>query len=214
MTIEIQASPLTAEIAVARLRLLFVLPDLDEGEAQRDTLLLLKGLAEGFGRRRYELTLLVLDGPGALSDQVPSAVRIVYPPRSRLLHVGKLAALRHGLNHDVLIASMEVRASYCVHFAATTLRKPSVAWIRIALGERSAEISDKNRRKSKQIYGDFDRLVCASDSVRQSFENWFGEHRDQWCTIPDPAGVGPNDQGRVLRQWDALLNELYETASA
>ena len=177
------------------IRLLVVLPDLSGGGAQRVTLRLLSL----FDERRYQITLLVLDGPGELVSLVPSNVRLIYPPRSRLLRVGKLSTMRNALNHDVLIAAMELRASFCVHFAATGLRKPSIGWVRIAFGEYAREISDKNRRKAKQTYGDFDRLVFVSDGAQQSFERWYGERRrGDWrriynpCTI-DPATAPPAD---------------------
>lgn len=152
------------------LRLLVVLPDLSAGGAQRMTLRLL-GL---FDPRHYAITLLVLDGPGALSSCVPPNVRVVFPPRSRLLRVGKLATVRHALQHDVLIAAMELRASFCVHAAAAALHKPSIGWVRIAFSEYASQMSEKNRRKSRQIYGDFDRLVFVSDGAQASFERWFG----------------------------------------
>lgn len=177
-----------ASYPISPIRLLVVLPDLSGGGAQRVTLRLLSL----FDERRYQITLLVLDGPGELVSLVPPNVRLIYPPRSRLLRVGKLSTMRNALNHDVLIAAMELRASFCVHFAATGLRKPSIGWVRIAFGEYAREISDKNRRKAKQTYGDFDRLVFVSDGAQQSFERWYGEHRrGDWRRIYNPYTIDP-----------------------
>lgn len=185
--------PADASYPAPPIRLLVVLPDLSGGGAQRVTLRLLSL----FDEQRYQITLLVLDGPGELVSQVPSNVRLIYPPRSRLLRVGKLSTMRNALNHDVLIAAMELRASFCVHFAATGLRKPSIGWVHIAFGEYVREISDKNRRKAKQTYGDFDRLVFVSDGAQQSFERWFDgsrsgndSHRD-WRRIYNPVIDAP-----------------------
>ena len=175
--------PADASYQASAIRLLVVLPDLSDSGAQRVTLRLLSL----FDEQRYQITLLVLDGPGELVSQVPPNARLIYPPRSRLLRVGKLSTMRNALNHDVLIAAMELRASFCVHFAATGLRKPSIGWVHIAFGEYAREISDKNRRKAKQTYGDFDRLVFVSDGAQESFERWFGEHRNgDWRRIYDP----------------------------
>jgi glycosyltransferase involved in cell wall biosynthesis len=180
--------PADASYQGAPIRLLVVLPDLSGGGAQRVTLRLLSL----FDEHRYQITLLVLDGPGELVSLVPPNVRLVYPPRSRLLRVGKLSTMRNALNHDVLIAAMELRASFCVHFAATGLRKPSIGWVRIAFGEYAREISDKNRRKAKQTYGDFDRLVFVSDGAQESFERWYGEsRRGDWRRIYNPYTVDP-----------------------
>lgn len=180
--------PADASHQGAPIRLLVVLPDLSGGGAQRVTLRLLSL----FDEHRYQITLLVLDGPGELVSLVPPNVRLVYPPRSRLLRVGKLSTMRNALNHDVLIAAMELRASFCVHFAATGLRKPSIGWVRIAFGEYAREISDKNRRKAKQTYGDFDRLVFVSDGAQESFERWYGEsRRGDWRRIYNPYTIDP-----------------------
>lgn len=181
--------PADASYQGAPIRLLVVLPDLSGGGAQRVTLRLLSL----FDKHRYQITLLVLDGPGELVSLVPPNVRLVYPPRSRLLRVGKLSTMRNALNHDVLIAAMELRASFCVHFAATGLRKPSIGWVRIAFGEYAREISDKNRRKAKQTYGDFDRLVFVSDGAQESFERWYGEsRRGDWRRIYNPYTIDPS----------------------
>ena len=180
--------PADASSQGAPIRLLVVLPDLSGGGAQRVTLRLLSL----FDEHRYQITLLVLDGPGELVSLVPPNVRLIYPPRSRLLRVGKLSTMRNALNHDVLIAAMELRASFCVHFAATGLRKPSIGWVRIAFGEYAREISDKNRRKAKQTYGDFDRLVFVSDGAQESFERWYGEsRRGDWRRIYNPYVIDP-----------------------
>ena len=180
--------PADASYPASPIRLLVVLPDLSGGGAQRVTLRLLSL----FDAQRYQITLLVLDGPGELVPLVPANVRLIYPPRSRLLRVGKLSTMRNALNHDVLIGAMELRASFCVHFAATGLRKPSIGWVHIAFGEYAREISDKNRRKAKQTYGDFDRLVFVSDGAQASFERWFGQRRSSdWRRIYNPFTLEP-----------------------
>ncbi len=170
----------TMALAPSRpLRLLFVLPDLSGGGAQRMTLRLLRH----FDPTRFAVTLLVLDGPGVLSPLVPEGLRLVHAPRHRLLRLGKLATLFYARGQDVLIAATELRASFCVRFAARVLRKPSVAWVRIAFGEYAAQLSVRNRERARSTYGDFDRLVFVSGGARESFERWTGERREQWRTI-------------------------------
>jgi glycosyltransferase involved in cell wall biosynthesis len=174
--------PETATRGGQRRRLLMVLPDLAGGGAQRVTLRLLRS----FDPQRFELSLLVLDGPGELSLYVPGNVRLIHVPRRFGLRLGKLATLWHGLRADVLIAATELRASFCVHFAARLLRKPAVGWVRIAFGEYAAQLSERNRRRARRTYGDFQRLVFVSDGARESFQRWYGERRDSWVTIFNP----------------------------
>jgi len=165
-----------------RTRVLAVLPDLDGGGAQRVTLRLLRCL----DMQRYDVTLLVLDGPGELSSYVPGCVRLFHAPQRHGLRLGTLATLWHARDADVLIACTELRASYCVQTAARWLRKPSIGWVRIAFDEYAAQLSARHRRRSRDTYGDFDRLVFVSDGARQSFERWYGEQRPAWRTVLNP----------------------------
>lgn len=174
-----------AGLGPRRLRVLVVLPDLAGGGAQRVTLQLLRR----FDPLRYELTLLVLDGPGELSAYVPATVRVVHSPPWHGLRLGKLAALWQALRADVLIAATELRASFCVHFAARLLRKPAIGWVHIGFAEYAAQLSARNLRRARETYGDFAGLVFVSDGARTSFERWYGERRDSWVTIANAFDI-------------------------
>lgn len=178
------------------LRVLFVLPDLDGGGAQRVTLSLLRQLDAA----RYAISLLVLNGPGALSPQVPPRVSLLYPPQIPGARVGQWSVLRHALTHDVLVAALELRTSFYVHFAAQLLRKPAILWVRIAFGEYAATMSERNRRLSRRAYRDIPNVVFVAEGARRSLAQWLGGEGSRWRTIhnlfdrsgyPAPASIAP-----------------------
>lgn len=175
-----------------RLRLLFVLPDLSGGGAQRVTLNLLAALAP----ERYAVTLLVLEHPGALSYAVPPQIRLLHAPPSPGRRRSKLAVLREALRHDVLIAALEERATYYVHFAARLLRKPVIAWVHIAFGERAQAMSKAHCRRSRAAYRDIRHLVFVSEGARRSMAQWLGREDPRWQVLPNafiPTVYGDDD---------------------
>lgn len=112
--------------AATRRRLLFVMPELAGGGAPRVLLSLLGELDPA----RYEISLLVLGGPGdELTPFIPASVRPLYPrwwmPRGLL--GARLATLWYARDQEVLIAGVEMRATFCVHFAAGLLGKPAIS---------------------------------------------------------------------------------------
>lgn len=183
------------------LRLLFVLPDLDGGGAQRVTLNLLGALDP----TRHAVTLLVLNAPGALSPGVPAHVRLIHCPPRLGLRYGALATICYSLFHDVLIGALETRATFYVHRAARLLRKPAIAWVHIAFEDYANGMSARNRQRSRAAYRDLSDLVFVSEGARRSMARWLGCERDSWRVIGNafvpqpPAGTEPQEQA-ALRQ--------------
>lgn len=184
-------------ITSPRKRLLFVLPNLDGGGAQRVTLSLLRALDPA----RYELSLLVLKGPGALSPYVPSQVRVIrdrWWQRAGLLGA-RLAVMFHGRRHDLIVAALEMRTTFCVHRAALYLGKPAILWVHIAFGMWAKGLGARQLRRSRAAYRDIAHVVFVAEGARRSMAEWLGFEGAHWRVIPNPftaaSYAGPAAQG-------------------
>lgn len=191
-----------------RRRLLFVLPNLDGGGAQRVTLSLLRA----FDPARYEISLLVLKGRGELSPYVPPQVRAIYPSvwlqRGGLLGA-RLAVCLHGRNHDVLIAALEMRTTFCVHGAAKWLGKPAILWVHIAFGMWAKGLGARQIRRSRAAYRDIPNVVFVAEGARRSMAEWLGFEQPGWRVIPNPF----NPAGYATSELTGAQSALRERMS-
>jgi len=167
-----------------RPRLLFVLPNLRGGGAERVTLSLLRELDAA----RYELRLLVLEGPGLLTPLITAKVGVVYPPAflRKGLVLARLVTLFHAWRSDLLVAAMEMRASFCVDFAARWLRKPAVFWVHVAFGQWAQGLGRRQRRRSRRAYSRGAPVIFVSEGARASMADWLGSAQPGWRSIPNP----------------------------
>lgn len=108
------------------LRVLFLLPDLSGGGAERVTLELLNGLQ---GKAQAELYLLQNQGP--FLSQLPTQVRVISKPRSgwwgRLVSVAQY--IGEARQCDVLVGSLEITANLVAALCGWLVRKPTVVWV-------------------------------------------------------------------------------------
>jgi len=169
---------------VRRTRLLLVLPDLDGGGAPRVALALLGAMDAA----RYDIALLNLGRRGAvLESQIPPTVQLLHRPRwlPGGLAGARLATLWQGRSRDLLIAGVEMRATFCVHAAARLLRKPAIAWVHIAFDEWARGFGARHRRRSRAAYAAIDDVVFVADGARASMRRWLGVDKPGWQVIPN-----------------------------
>jgi len=171
--------------AGARTRVLCVIADMKEGGVQRVSTTLLGELDPA----RYDVTLLVIGARGEFSDCVPPQVRVIYLYPKPWLRGGlfgaRLATLALGLRHDVLLAAAELRATFCVHFAARLLRKPAVLWVHISFSQFAQGLSARHARRSQAAYRDIQDVVFVSEGARRSMAEWLGAEQPGWRVIPN-----------------------------
>ena len=198
-----------------RRRLLFVLPELKGGGAQRVTLALLGEL----DRERYDCSLLVLGGDGyELTPFIPSHVRALYPPRwlPGGLLAARLATAWFGRRHDLIIGGVEMRATFCAHFAAKLLRKPVIAWVHIAFEHWVAGFGRRHHSRSRAAYRDIEHVVFVAEGARASMARWLGYERSGWRVIPNLFSRDNYSRaaGRALPAETAALLERMRTRPA
>ena len=153
----------------SKLRILFVLPNLRCGGAQRTTVDLLRHL----NRNMFEPTLFLLEREGVYFSEVPQDVKIVFGHNSLKYnkylipyYLGKIAA--QARNNDVVIGALELRPTYLAYLAATLAKKPSIGWIHVPLDKGLQWVSKLHFVKLKLFYPRLTRVVCVSQAVKQS----------------------------------------------
>lgn len=168
-----------------RHRLLFVLPELKTGGAQRVVL----GLLAELDPARHDTALLLLDpSQSQLAAAVPPQVQLLSPP-PLLRRLGlpglRLATLWHARRFDVVIGALEMRATFCAAFASRWLGKPGLAWVHIAFDEWSRGLSAKNLRRCRDIYSRLTHAVFVSPRAEAGMARWLGWRQPGWRTIPN-----------------------------
>ncbi len=198
-------------VEAPKIRLLFVVPDLKGGGAPRVTLSLLGAL----GQRRYDLSLLNLGRRGeVLEAQVPRDVRLLRRPRWLPGLVGaRLATLWHARRQHLLIAAVEMRATFCVHFAARLLRKPAMAWVHIAFEDWVRGFGERHHRRSRAAYAAIGPLVFVAEDARASMRRWLGDDRAHWRCIPNLFDAGAYPAGTPDPAQRALMARMQRGAS-
>ncbi len=185
----------------APVRLLFVLPELKPGGAQRATLALLAELDQ----QRYQSTLLVLGGPGdALQAVVPSGVRLVFPPLwlRRGIHAARWVTWWAARNHDLLIGALEMRASFAVAWASRRRGIPSILWVHTVFDAWAVGMGAKHRRRCNAVYREIDDVVFVSQGALDGMARWLGHRGLGWRVLPNvlsPSLYAAGADSHVLR---------------
>ncbi|HVN27164.1 MAG TPA: glycosyltransferase [Candidatus Binataceae bacterium] len=144
-------------------KLLFILPNLNGGGAERVTMqLLVKLQARGF-----EPTLLVIRRKGALLTQIPPQLRVLTALEAdEAVYLGGPAFLRKlfrlARDADAVIGALEHEACYFAWLAARMTRKPVIGWIHAVMGNHLPEVARIHTTLARQIYPRMDRLVFPS----------------------------------------------------
>lgn len=196
---------------MARRRLLFVLPDMDGGGAPRVALALLGAMDPA----RYDISLLNLGRRGGvLEAQVPAQVRLLHRPRWLGGLIGaRLATLWHARNQQLLVAGVEMRATFCVHFAARLLRKPAIAWVHIAFEHWARGFGERHRRRSRAAYAAITDVVFVAEGARESMQRWLGHEHAGWRSIPNLFRADAYAAGHLGEAQQRRLARMHERAT-
>lgn len=179
------------------IRVLFILPDLRGGGAERVVLNVLRRLDSS----RFSITLFLIRRRGVLWDEVPGNVRVICAAGDKsAIHViprALIRLLRESKSQDILVAGLELGPTYLAYFAGLARRKPTVGWIHTSFGPElyRSYLTLPNRILSRRILKRFSRLVFVSHGAARAMQNWLGAdvHRGRWTVIPNPLDLALGD---------------------
>lgn len=191
---------------MAKIKPLFVLPDLKGGGAERATLTLLRSL----DRSRFAPQLFLLKRQGVYWNELPADVI----PDAGLsghtrLSVGfpkVLAALtKRARGADILVGALELDATYFSWFAGALTNRPVVGSVQVAIGPYLRRLARWHSPAVRWIYPRLDHLVAISSGVAQDLKAYIGLEADSVHTISDAL-----DADRVRRASQAPIPSQLE----
>lgn len=185
-------------------KILFLIESLSGGGAEKVLTVLLKY----FDYNRYELTVCPMVDTGIYCDEVKKYVTHYRPVVSYQGNVfcRFLNKVKYKLIYSVLPLSVvykwfipkgnDVEIAFCEGFVTKLLSEANshskkIAWVHIDLEKLPWTIDKgiyKNVEEEKKAYSTFDKIVCVSKTVEQSFHERYGLN-DRTCTIYNPIDV-------------------------
>jgi glycosyltransferase involved in cell wall biosynthesis len=154
----------------SRGRLLFILPDLSAGGAERTTL----RVAGDLSARGFTPTLFLLRRRGELLGDVPAGVSLAWALDDDRSLMWNFSALASSLikqarqSADVVIGALEHEATYLAYLCGRTLRRPVAGWVHAVMSEHLKEVSPAHTKLAGFIYPRLDRIVFPSQAAASS----------------------------------------------
>ena len=147
--------------------LIFVLPNLQGGGAERVVLNVIRGLDKG----KFKPILFLIKNEGVYWSEVPPNINVVTVLNSgqnvilnivtviwKLLVVARKA--------DIIIGSLELTATYLAVIVGVILRKPSVGWVHTDMRLNQPNANKKIHSKLVQwLYPYLSLIICVSTGV-------------------------------------------------
>ncbi|HXD89727.1 MAG TPA: glycosyltransferase, partial [Candidatus Binataceae bacterium] len=150
-------------------KLLFILPNLNAGGAERTMLQLLGELSA----RGFEPTIFLITHEGEFLEDVPRGVRVEWglePGQKLYRNLPRImrTLLRYARASDVVVGALEHESTYFAWLAGRMARRPVVGWIHAVMSEELRGLSPLHTRIGRQIYPRVERLVCPSQAAADS----------------------------------------------
>ncbi len=182
--------------------ILFVLPNLQGGGAERVVLTILRYLDTS----KYSLTLFLFKREGVYWNEIPSNVRVICVlERGRLrlnLHRIFLLLLKEAKSQDVLVGGLELISSYMVYLAGWLVKKPAIGMVHISLPDYLQNESRIRNWLAKRFYARMKRLVFVSNGAVQSMRKWLpATDYSFWSVIYDMLDTNVYKENSVLPEW-------------
>ncbi|GMX60381.1 hypothetical protein Elgi_05610 [Paenibacillus elgii] len=180
-------------------KILFVLPNLQGGGAERVTLNFIKEI----DREQFIPVLFLLKNEGVYFKDIPKNVEVHTALQSgqsvsrNILRIIK-KLINVSSSCDLIIGGLELTATYFVALVGKILRKPTIGWVHTNLKYYPSAKNKINKFLIKLFYSDLNRILCVSDGVKDDF-------RKLYPHIPDHRvirlyNVFPNQQKDPLDQ--------------
>ncbi len=161
-------------------KVLFVLPTVSGGGAERVVLNLLRYLDRG----KYDLTLLLFKREGVYWDEIPNDIKVVYATSRGHRYVTfpwvLLRLFFEARRHDIIIAGLELLPTYLSYLAGRLANRPVIGWVHTNFGTYIHCLSFLHRPLLKYVYPRLAKVVFVSDgalvSMRRLLENTPFDH--------------------------------------
>lgn len=159
-------------VSDTRVKVLFVLPDLNGGGAERVVLTVSRHL----DRERIDPSIFLLRNDGVYWDEIPADTCLAYgtsrpgPLKYRAFDIFKNLQ-RETVRNDIVIGALELLPSYFACISGALSRKPMIGWVHTDLDSHLSTYRRGwiHRRAVKSLYPMFQNIVLPSRSASDSF---------------------------------------------
>lgn len=175
-------------------KVLFVLPDLSGGGAERVTLDLINNIS----KKKFKITLFLLRKHGEFIKELPENINIQYGilgnqsiTNNFLKIIRKLIACTKEV--DLVVGSLELKGHLFSTIAARKCKKPIIGWLHKHLGYYLNSLPYFKRYVYKSVtrflYKRMDKVVTVSKDAKESVATLFPEFEDKVLYIYNPIDV-------------------------
>lgn len=171
----------------SKLRVLFVLQNFYCGGGNLCTLNLLRHL----DKTKFEPILFLLERRGVYFGQVPNHVKLVCADESHgyskyriPYYLAKIVA--EARRSNVVVGALELLPTYFAYMAATLTKRPAIGWVHVPLDRWLKKYSRKHSLVVRLLYPRLTRVVCISQTAKQSMLKVAHIRRDRLTVIYSP----------------------------
>ncbi|MGE6487390.1 glycosyltransferase [Paenisporosarcina sp. NPDC076898] len=154
---------------MSKKNLLFILPSLQGGGAEKVTLNIIKDL----DKEKFNITLLLIKKEGVYWDLVPDHIKLISilnqndSITKNLYRIIK-QVIKFSKDNDIIIGALELTATYLAIIAGTLLNKPRVGWLHINLKEFPHAKKFSHKILIKLLYPLLNVVIAVSNGARNS----------------------------------------------
>jgi glycosyltransferase involved in cell wall biosynthesis len=172
------------------IRLLFVLPNLNGGGAERVTVTLLRHLDPS----RYQLELFLIRRSGVYLNELPEHLKLSWGCESHqrpLFYLPRVIwrLFQSARRSDILIGALEFTVTYIAFIMGKLLHKPVVGWVHSNLLGHLPQVAPIHRLIVKLIYPRLNRTVLLTEVARSAIEQITSISRHTTKVLPNPLDM-------------------------
>lgn len=187
-------------------RVLFILPSLNGGGAQRSSLYLLRYL----DKERFQPMLFVLQDEGPLKDEIPYGIPVEYglgPGQDFKYHFPQVLVklLKAARSTDLLVGCLPFSSTYAAVSAGIVRGIPVISWVRNNMTLAPTASKPLHRRLAAFFYPRVSRFVAISEGVADSMQEMYGIGPDRMEMIYNTL---PVQEVQSLAEMDVDLDDL------
>lgn len=176
-----------------KVRLLFVLPTLKGGGAEK----IVCNLMNGLNKDIFEINLFLFNKKGVYWNLIDEEINIFLA--SKIENVSKFSILRSlykiSKDMDIIVASMELMPTYMATIVAILLRKKVIGWVHINI---DSILNDKNNIIKflhrnillKFFYNKLDKIIAVSNGAKENISKYLSnKNRNKVECIYNPIKI-------------------------
>lgn len=176
-----------------KVRLLFVLPTLKGGGAERVVCNLMNGLNKDI----FEINLFLFNEKGVYWNLIDKEINIFLASKkeniSKFSIISSLCKISKDM--DIIVASMELMPTYMAVIVAMLLRKKVIGWVHINI---DSILNDKNKIIRflhrnillKFFYNKLDRIIAVSNGAKENISKYLNDkNRNKVKCIYNPIKI-------------------------